>query len=50
MIDSEQVAQELSSSRVYIHPAIIDNSPNSLCEAQIVGCPVIAANVGEYQV
>lgn len=46
MIDSEQVAQELSSSRVYIHPAIIDNSPNSLCEAQIVGCPVIAANVG----
>ena len=31
---------------MYIHPAIIDNSPNSLCEAQVIGCPVIAANVG----
>lgn len=46
MIPAERVTDELAQSTFYIHPAIIDNSPNSLCEAQIVGCPVIAANVG----
>lgn len=46
MIDASTVARTLKKSDAYIHPAIIDNSPNSLCEAQVVGCPVIAANVG----
>lgn len=46
MIDAVTVANTLEKSDAYIHPAIIDNSPNSLCEAQVVGCPVIAANVG----
>lgn len=46
MIDASKVAEKLSCSDLYVHPAIIDNSPNSLCEAQVVGCPVIAANVG----
>ncbi len=46
MIDASSVAKELAESLMYIHPAIIDNSPNSLCEAQLIGCPVIAANVG----
>lgn len=46
MIGPEQIVDELAGADFYIHPAIIDNSPNSLCEAQLVGCPVIAANVG----
>ena len=46
MINTTQIINELSSARFYVHPAIIDNSPNSLCEAQIIGCPVIATNVG----
>jgi glycosyltransferase involved in cell wall biosynthesis len=46
LIDASDVANQLRISDAYIHPAIIDNSPNSLCEAQVVGCPVIAANVG----
>ncbi len=29
-----------------VHPSYIDNSPNSVCEAQISGLPVIATNVG----
>lgn len=45
-IDAETIARELSQAQVYIHPAIIDNSPNSLCEAQLIGCPVVSANVG----
>lgn len=46
VIDAEQIAKELSQAHAYVHTAIIDNSPNSLCEAQLIGCPVIAANVG----
>ena len=45
-IPASEVAKQLSTSHVYVHPSIADNSPNSLCEAQVVGCPVIAANVG----
>lgn len=45
-IDANTIARELSQAQVYVHPAIIDNSPNSLCEAQLIGCPVIATNVG----
>lgn len=45
-IDADTIAKELSQAQLYVHPSIIDNSPNSLCEAQLVGCPVVATNVG----
>ena len=45
-IDVEQVRQELLDAEMYILPSIMDNSPNSLCEAQLVGTPVIASYVG----
>lgn len=45
-INANEVARELSEADVYVHTAIIDNSPNSLCEAQLIGCPVVATNVG----
>ena len=28
------------------HPSLIDNSPNSVCEAQVAGLPVVATRVG----
>lgn len=46
VIDAETIAEELATADVYVHTAIIDNSPNSLCEAQLVGCPVVSTNVG----
>lgn len=46
MIDANAVAKELSEADVYVHTAIIDNSPNSLCEAQYIGCPVVTTYVG----
>ena len=43
---SEQLQSELLTANVFVHPSYIDNSPNSICEAQISGVPVIACNVG----
>ena len=41
LIDAYDIVELLSSSTAYVHTAIIDNSPNSLCEAQLMGCPVV---------
>jgi len=43
---AEQLAVALVSSTVYVHTSYIDNSPNSVCEAQILGVLPIATNVG----
>lgn len=42
----EEIKSLMTSSDVFVHPSYIDNSPNSVCEAQISGLPVIACNVG----
>ena len=41
-----QLRNELINCSLYFHPSYIENSPNSICEAQILGVPVIATNVG----
>jgi glycosyltransferase involved in cell wall biosynthesis len=43
---AEMVRATLLAADAYIHPSYIDNSPNSLCEAQILGVPVVATDVG----
>lgn len=45
-ISAGEIAEELRNAEVFVLPSIIDNSPNSLCEAQLIGTPVVAANVG----
>ena len=45
-LTTEQIVDELAGAHAYVHPAVIDNSPNSLCEAQLIGCPVVATFVG----
>ena len=42
----EELVSILLEADLFIHPSYIDNSPNSVCEAQILGIPVIATNVG----
>lgn len=42
----EEIKSLMTSSDVFVHPSYIDNSPNSVCEAQVLGLPVIACNVG----
>lgn len=44
--DETGVSSILLKSNVYVHPSYIDNSPNSLCEAQLLGVPVIGSYVG----
>lgn len=44
--DSEKLVQHLLETTLFIHPSHIDNSPNSVCEAMLLGVPVIAAQVG----
>ncbi len=44
--DESALCNILLSSNVYVHPSYIDNSPNSLCEAQMLGVPVIGSYVG----
>lgn len=45
-IGTSRIIEELKKANLFIHPSLIDNSPHSVCEAQLVGCPVIASNVG----
>lgn len=42
----EELVEAICSASCYVHPGYIENSPNSLCEAQFLGIPVLATYVG----
>lgn len=44
--NAEEMKTELLHSNLYLCPSAIENSPNSLGEAQILGVPCVAAYVG----
>jgi glycosyltransferase involved in cell wall biosynthesis len=44
--NANELISVLLEADLFIHPSYIDNSPNSVCEAQIIGLPVIACDVG----
>lgn len=41
-----ELIELLTDCSLYIHCAYIDNSPNSICEAQLLGVPILSTNVG----
>lgn len=41
-----QLVESFSNCTLYFHPSYIENSPNSVCEAQLSGCPVVACYIG----
>lgn len=44
---SEQgMVETMLASNIFVSPSAIENSPNSLCEAQLLGIPAIASYVG----
>lgn len=46
IIDADQMADRLVSSQAFIMPSSIENSPNSLGEAMLIGTPSVASYVG----
>lgn len=45
-MDADQIIANYRSCFCMLHPSLIDNSPNSVCEAQVSGLPVLATKVG----
>lgn len=42
----ERLIDVMCQSTLYVHTAYIENSPNSICEAQIIGMPIVSTMVG----
>ena len=45
-LDAEAMTAELARARVFVMGSHIDNSPNALCEAMLVGTPIVASYTG----
>lgn len=44
--NAKELAEELKCADIYCHTSHIENSPNSVCEAMVLGMPVISTFVG----
>lgn len=45
-LSEEEMVKEMILCNVFVSPSAIENSPNSLCEAQLLGMPSLASYVG----
>ena len=45
-LNADEMKREYLSSNVFVCPSSVENSPNSLAEAQILGVPCVASKVG----
>ncbi len=45
-LDEEQMRERYLKSNVFVCPSILENSSNSIGEAMLLGCPVVASYVG----
>ncbi len=46
MLNEKQMVDEFLKANVFVCPSSIENSPNSVGEAMLLGVPVVASNVG----
>lgn len=46
MCDEKRMVEEYLKANVFVCPSSIENSPNSVGEAMLLGVPVVASNVG----
>lgn len=45
-LSPQEIIREMLNARIFVLPSHMDNSPNSLAQAMIVGMPCIASNAG----
>ncbi|WP_301922128.1 glycosyltransferase [Ferruginibacter sp.] len=45
-LGATELIDALNTCHFFVHPSYIDNSPNSVCEAQLLGMPVLSSSVG----
>ncbi|HYM94379.1 MAG TPA: glycosyltransferase [Chitinophagaceae bacterium] len=45
-LQEDKLIDEMKASDLFIHPSHIENSPNSVCEAMLLGMPIIATYSG----
>ena len=45
-LSAEEMKKEYLSSHVFVCASVLENSPNSVAEAMLLGMPVVCANVG----
>jgi glycosyltransferase involved in cell wall biosynthesis len=45
-LGAAELVSELQAASVYVHPSLVDNSPNALAEAMMVGVPCVASAAG----
>jgi len=45
-LDGAAIAAEIAAADVFVYPSHVDNSPNALAEAMLVGAPVVATFAG----
>ena len=46
MLSDVEMKEQLLSSSVFVCPSVVENSPNTMAEAMLLGVPVVAARVG----
>jgi glycosyltransferase involved in cell wall biosynthesis len=46
MVSASELIYQLKTCHFFVHPSYIDNSPNSVCEAMLLGMPVLSSFVG----
>ena len=46
LLNEENMTAELCKAHVFVIASLLENSPNSLCEAQMVGLPCVASYCG----
>jgi glycosyltransferase involved in cell wall biosynthesis len=46
LLDENELIEKLCDAHIYVSPSHIENSPNSLCEAMLLGMPCVATFAG----
>ena len=46
LLNAEEMKKQYLETEVFVSPSVIENSPNSVGEAMLLGMPVVSSNVG----